>query len=100
MSPGGAKPPLFLGDLETFLCRGTEAPAGSSVQGGARDDALGSGDSPFPWEQEAALLSAPAAGARRLRGHLRECGQYMGLGAEGTRLFGSPRKPRMLNTCV
>lgn len=42
-----------------FLCRGAEALAASSVQGGVRDDALGPGDSPLPWMQEAVLLQYP-----------------------------------------
>ena len=93
MPPGRVQPPLCLGDMGMFLCRGAEALAGSgsSVQGGARDDALGPGDSPLPWVEEAMVLQCPkfrgleAAGAseRVWRG-------VQGWEPRRSKLFGEP----------
>lgn len=55
-APGRVHSLISLGDMGMFLCRGVKAPASSSIQGGARDDSLGPGDSLLPWIEEAVLL--------------------------------------------
>lgn len=39
-----------------FHCGGAKDPGGSSVEGGVRDDTLGSEASLFPWIEETVLL--------------------------------------------
>lgn len=68
-----------------FLCRGAEAPAGFSVQGGARDDALGPGDSLFPWAEDVAAVSQTQGpgGCTGVGEDPRECGAVNEDGSRG-----------------
>lgn len=75
-----------------FLCRGTETSAGSSVQGGGRDDALGLRGAPFPWVDDAVLHSVPNSETWKLWGHLGKEGAVRGVGPMRSKLLGAPRR--------